>query len=186
MTRKITTKLLAVLAVTALALVPAFTLIDSTDSSGSGEHVVNVKNWDEFKSAMSDARAAPEDTFNVKMADDSGNITVKESITIPANVDLEIIGNNVLALYFTESGKTTMINEGSIMLEPHENPFGQAGGIVGSGAGITFINRGTITAEANSSIVFVEGANFINDGSITSKMWNFNFIRSSLTNNGDI
>ena len=186
MTRKITTKLLAVLAVTALALVPAFALIDSTDSSGTGEHDVDVKNWDEFKAAMNDARAAPEDTFNVNMATNDGNITVKESITIPANVNLKIVDNNMLALYFTESGKTTMINEGSIMLEPRENPFGQAGGIVGSGAGIMFINRGTITAEANSSIMFVEGANFINDGSITSKMWNFNFIRSSLTNNGDI
>ena len=118
MTQKIKTKLLAVLAVTALALVPAFALIDSANASASGSHDVNVGNWDEFKTAMNDARAAPEDTFNVKMTGDSGNITVKESITIPANVNLEIIGNNMLALYYTESGKTTMINEGSIMLEP--------------------------------------------------------------------
>ena len=189
MTVKNNTKLLAILAVTALALVPVFALIDSADSSASGEHDINVGNWDEFKKTMNDARAAPEDTFNVKIASASGIISIRESITIPANVNLEVPERNTLFISEAEVGSSgaTLINEGAISLNPHEEVFGEAGGIAVAGNGITFINKNTITAKLNSSLVFTHGANFINDGRIVSDMWNFNFMKSGgLTNNGEI
>ena len=51
------TKMLAILVVAAMALVPVFAVIDSSDSSASGEsQVVEVEDWDSFKKAMNDAR----------------------------------------------------------------------------------------------------------------------------------
>ena len=191
MTRKIRTKLLAILAVTALAIVPVFALLDSDGSSADGSHDVSVSNWSEFKTTMNNARDNPGDTYNVTMnvPPESGGITMMESITIPANVTLTIPGENVLSLLEGDVGgaKITVINEGNIIMDPHGSPFGQAGGIYAAGNNITFINRNTITAETSSSIICMYGASFVNDGSIVSKMWNFNFTKSGgLTNYGEI
>ena len=191
MTRKITTKLLAILAVTALAIVPVFALLDSDGSSADGSHDVSVSNWGEFKTTMNNARDNPGDTYNVTMnvPPESGGITMMESITIPANVTLTIPGENVLSLLEGDVGgaKITVINEGNIIMDPHGSPFGNAGGIYAAGNNMTFINRNTITAETSSSIICMYGASFVNDGSIVSKMWNFNFTKSGgLTNYGEI
>ena len=191
MTRKIRTKLLAILAVTALAIVPVFALLDSDGSSADGSHDVSVSNWGEFKTTMNNARDNPGDTYNVTMnvPPESGGITMMESITIPANVTLTIPGENVLSLLEGDVGgaKITVINEGNIIMDPHGSPFGNAGGIYAAGNNMTFINRNTITAETSSSIICMYGASFVNDGSIVSKMWNFNFTKSGgLTNYGEI
>lgn len=191
MTRKIRTKLLAILAVTALALVPVFALLDSDGSSADGSHDVSVSNWGEFKTAMNNARDNPGDTYNVTMnvPPESAGITMMESITIPANVELTIPGENVLNLLEGDVGgaKITVINEGKIIMDPHGSPFGKAGGIYAAGNNMTFINRNTITAETSSSIICMYGASFVNDGRIVSKMWNFNFTKSGgLTNYGEI
>ena len=191
MTRKIRTKLLAILAVTALAIVPVFSLLDSDGSSADGSHDVSVSNWSEFKTTMNNARDNPGDTYNVTMnvPPESGGITMMESITIPANVTLTIPGENVLSLLEGDVGgaKITVINEGNIIMDPHGSPFGNAGGIYAAGNNMTFINRNTITAETSSSIICMYGASFVNDGSIVSKMWNFNFTKSGgLTNYGEI
>ena len=191
MTRKIRTKLLAILAVTALAIVPVFALLDSDGSSADGSHDVSVSNWSEFKTTMNNARDNPGDTYNVTMnvPPESGGITMMESITIPANVTLTIPGENVLSLLEGDVGgaKITVINEGNIIMDPHGSPFGNAGGIYAAGNNMTFINRNTITAETSSSIICMYGASFVNDGSIVSKMWNFNFTKSGgLTNYGEI
>ena len=156
MTRKIRTKLLAILAVTALALVPVFTLLDSDGSSADGSHDVSVSNWGEFKTTMNNARDNPGDTYNVTMnvPPESGGITMMESITIPANVTLTIPGENVLSLLEGDVGgaKITVINEGNIIMDPHGSPFGNAGGIYAAGNNMTFINKGTITAETSSEL----------------------------------
>ena len=191
MTTKNRTKLLAVLAITAMALMPVFALLDSDDSSADGSHDVSVSNWGEFKTTMNNARDNPGDTYNVTMNSpaESAGIIVLESITIPANVNLTIPAENILNLLEGEIGgaKLTVINEGNIIMDPHGSPFGQAGGIYAAGNNITFINRNTITAETSSSIMCMYGANFVNDGSIVSKMWNFNFTKSGgLTNYGEI
>ena len=191
MTRKIRTKLLAILAVTALAIVPVFALLDSDGSSADGSHDVSVSNWSEFKTTMNNARDNPGDTYNVTMnvPPESGGITMMESITIPANVTLTIPGENVLSLLEGDVGgaKITVINEGNIIMDPHGSPFGNAGGIYAAGNNMTFINRNTITAETSSSIICMYGASFVNYGSIVSKMWNFNFTKSGgLTNYGEI
>ena len=155
MTRKIRTKLLAILAVTALAIVPVFALLDSDGSSADGSHDVSVSNWGEFKTTMNNARDNPGDTYNVTMnvPPESGGITMMESITIPANVTLTIPGENVLSLLEGDVGgaKITVINEGNIIMDPHGSPFGNAGGIYAAGNNMTFINRNTITAETSSS-----------------------------------
>ena len=59
MTHKIRTKLLAILVVTAMALVSAFALIESGNSSGVGARDIYVNDFEQFKNAMNEAKVAP-------------------------------------------------------------------------------------------------------------------------------
>ena len=176
------TKLLAVLAVTAMALVPIFTMIDSDNSSASGEPIdVTVTDWDTFKKAMDDARAAPEDTFNVTL---TVAILVSESITIPENVKITLHDQTAIMVESLDGSKVNLVNEGEIVLEEHVSPFGYSASIGAIEEGSTFVNNGKIIAKLGSTIAFYDSANLINNGTITFYSWYTTFGDSKITNHG--
>ena len=186
MTKMIQTKLLAILAVTALALVPAFALIDSSNSSASGTHDVEVKNWEQFKAAMGDARAAPEDTFNITL---TGPVEIGESITIPANVNITA-GRDTGIGISQEDSKSAMIprkalvNEGTITLKSIDGYFGYQGAIVVDGQNAVFVNNGLLTVERDNTFNLYEKGSFINYGTVVNHSKRFQVENSSFTNDG--
>ena len=186
MTKMIQTKLLAILAVTALALVPAFALIDSSNSSASGTHDVEVKNWEQFKAAMGDARAAPEDTFNITL---TGPVDVEESITIPANVNITAGRDTGISVGQEDSQsamnpRKALVNEGTITLKSIDGYFGYQGAIVVDGQNAVFVNNGLLTIERDNTFNLYEKGSFINYGTVVNHSKRFEVNKASFTNDG--
>ena len=180
MTQKIGTKILAILAVTAMALVPAFAMIDPADSSAES-HNIDVSNLNQFKAAVNDAKAAPGDTFYINISD---NLRVQESITIPENVTVNIGAWELVGFYCEdENYPTTVINYGNIVVSG-EDKIAQFG-VVGKGA--TLINKGTVNL-ANRAAEFsvIYGASMVNDGTFMVNTFRAVVTCSCLTNNGTI
>ena len=187
MTRKIETKLLAILAVTALALMPAFALISSDGSSASGTHDVNVNDWGQFKTAMKDAREAPEDTFNITL---TSPIYPEEGITIPSNVNMTVKGGTGISIINeVATGKIydrkAVVNEGNITLKTGSRTE-EAGTIYALGKNASFVNRGTVVMEDLTRLMANEHASIVNYGTITADSVLFIIQNAGLTNEGTI
>ena len=174
------TKILAILAVAAMALVPVFALIDSDDSSADTN--VDVNDWNQFKSTMDEARALPENTFNVTVIN---GFEVESSITIPANVNLTINEGQVMSVEEPKN-KTVIINNGNITLKPLEtrSTYSFGGGITCIGTNTVFINRGNIDMGEDAGISVGDGF-LVNYGTIVSNTRNFTIDNGTLTNSDD-
>ena len=180
------TKILAILAVSAMVLVPAFALIGSDDSSASGTHDINVNDWDQFKKAMKDAKDAPEDTFNVTL---TSAIFPDESITIPANVTINAGADTGISILNeiatgTVYDRKTVVNEGTINLLKGEGS-GAAGSIYVLGTNAAFVNKGTVTMESYTTLMANINASVVNYGTITAHSMILLY-GSGITNDGTI
>ena len=186
MNSKNRTKLLAILTVTAMALVPAFALIDSDDSSADTRDI-NVNDWGQFRTAMKDAREAPGVTFNITL---TSPIYPDEGITIPSNVNMTVKGgtgisiiNEVATLQIHD--RKAVVNEGNITLEKGSMTE-EAGTIYAFGRNASFVNRGTVAMEDLTRLMANEYATIVNYGTITADSVHFTIQHAGLTNDGTI
>lgn len=186
MNTKNKTKLLAILAVTAMALVPAFALIDSDDSSADTRDI-NVNDWGQFRTAMKDAREAPGVTFNITL---TSPIYPDEGITIPSNVNMTVKGgtgisiiNEVATLQIHD--RKAVVNEGNITLKTGDMTV-EAGTIYAFGKNASFVNRGTVVMEDLTRLMANEYATIVNYGTITADSVHFTIQHGGLMNDGTI